>query len=307
MSTGQASVVPTQGRGVAESITQAVAEGRRTFSFEFFPPKDDAGETVLWDAIRRLEPLNPTFVSVTYGAGGSTRDRTTRITGRIASDTTLTPMAHLTCVGSSRHELRRIIGGYAETGVSAVLAVRGDPPAGPGTSWTPHPEGLDTALDLVTLVRELGRFSVGVAAIPTKHPESPSLEHDARVLALKARAGADFAITQLFFDPADYFRFMDLLAATGTSIPVIPGIMPLTNMRQVERFALLSGTPVPAAMVERLEAVRDDRDAVRRTGIDLATRLCADLLEGGAPGLHFYTLNRSTATVDIVHRLGVRA
>jgi methylenetetrahydrofolate reductase (NADPH) len=298
--------MPSGTNRVTESITRSLAEGRRTFSFEFFPPKDDAGEAVLWDAIRRLERLSPTFVSVTYGAGGSTRDRTTRITGRIAADTNLTPVAHLTCVGSSRAELRRIIGGYAESGVNAVLALRGDPPGGPGAAWTAHPEGLDTAIDLVRMVRELGRFSVGVAAVPTKHPESPSLEHDARVLALKAQAGADFAVTQLFFDPADYFRFMDLLDRTGTSIPVIAGIMPLTNMRQVERFALLSGAPVPPRVVERITAVADSPADVRKVGVDLATELCADLLQGGAPGLHFYTLNRSTATVDIVTQLGAR-
>ena len=299
--------MPAGTNRVTESITSALAEGRRTFSFEFFPPKDDAGEAALWDAIRRLERLSPTFVSVTYGAGGSTRDRTTRITGRIAQDTNLTPMAHLTCVGSSRAQLRQIIGGYAESGVSAVLAVRGDPPGGPGTPWTPHPEGLDTALDLVRLVRDLGRLSIGVAAIPTKHPESPSLEHDARVLAAKADAGADFAITQLFFDPADYFRFMELLGRTGSRIPVIPGIMPLTNLRQVERFALLSGTPVPEHVVRRITAVADNPADVRKVGGELATELCSDLLEGGAPGLHFYTLNRSTATVDIVTQLGPSA
>jgi methylenetetrahydrofolate reductase (NADPH) len=298
--------MPTESKRVTESITRSLAEGRRSYSFEFFPPKDDAGEAVLWDAIRRLERLTPNFVSVTYGAGGSTRDRTTRITGRIAADTNLTPMAHLTCVGSSRSELRQIIGGYAESGVSAILALRGDPPDGPGTAWTPHPEGLDTAIDLVRLVKDLGRFSVGVAAVPTKHPESPSLQHDAQVLAMKADAGADFAITQLFFDPADYFRFMELVERTGTTIPVIPGIMPLTNLRQVERFAVLSGAPVPAHVTERIAAVASNPADVRRVGIELATELCADLLEGGAPGLHFYTLNRSTATVDIVSQLGSR-
>lgn len=298
--------MPTESQRVTESITRSLARGGRSYSFEFFPPKDDAGEAVLWDAIRRLERLTPNFVSVTYGAGGSTRDRTTRITGRIAADTNLTPMAHLTCVGSSRAELRQIVGGYAESGVNAILALRGDPPGGPATPWTAHPEGLDTAIDLVRLVKDLGRFSVGVAAVPTKHPESPSLQHDARVLAMKADAGADFAITQLFFDPADYFRFMELVERTGTTIPVIPGIMPLTNVRQVERFGVLSGTPVPAQVTERIAAVADSPADVRRVGVELATELSETLLEGGAPGLHFYTLNRSTATVDIVSQLGAR-
>ena len=289
------------------TLAPKLARGVRSFSFEFFPPRDDAAEAVLWEAIRRLEPLAPTFVSVTYGAGGSTRDRTTRVTAAIAEQTTLTPMAHLTCVGASRAELRQVIGAYAAAGVPAVMALRGDPPAGPGRPWQAHPEGLDQAEDLVRLVRELGSFDVGVAAFPDGHPESPDLDHDARVLRAKADAGADFAITQFFFDPAAYFGLLDRLSALGCDLPVIPGIMPVTNLAQITRFAQLSGTPMPPAVIARLEAVAGDAAAVRAVGVELATELASALLDGGAPGLHFYTLNRSTATLDVFNQLGALA
>lgn len=230
----------------ATDLGERLASGRRSFSFEFFPPKDDAGEAVLWEAIRRMEPFAPTFVSVTYGAGGSTRDRTTRITSKIAHETTLTPVAHLTCVGASRAELRQVIGGYADGGVAAVLALRGDPPGGPTAPWTPHPDGLDRAVDLVRFLREVSRFPVGVAAFPDGHPEHGDLDRDARVLAAKAEAGASFAITQFFFRPDSYFRLVERVAALGCDIPIIPGIMPVTNIGQIERFAALSGGSVAA-------------------------------------------------------------
>ncbi|MFZ0160002.1 MAG: methylenetetrahydrofolate reductase [NAD(P)H] [Kineosporiaceae bacterium] len=286
------------------TLAQRIASGTRSFSVEFFPPKDDAGEAQLWQAIRRLEPLAPSFVSVTYGAGGSTRDRTIRVTAAIAETTTLTPVAHLTCVGASRADLRQVIGAYAGAGVHTVMALRGDPPGGPGRVWTAHPEGLDHAEDLVRLVRSLGAFSVGVAAFPDGHPESPDLDHDARVLAAKADAGAEFAITQFFFDPAAYFRLRDRLDRLGCTLPVIPGIMPVTSLGQVRRFAELSGTPMPEAVLTRLDAARDDPAAVRRVGVEVATELSAALLDGGAPGLHFYTLNRSTATLEVFSALG---
>lgn len=286
-------------------LGQRLASGRHSFSFEFFPPKDDAGEAVLWQAIRRLEPLMPTFVSVTYGAGGSTRNRTTRITSHIARETTLTPVAHLTCVGASRAELRQVVGGYADAGVPAVLALRGDPPGGPRAPWTSHPGGLDRAVDLVRLIRGISRFAIGVAAFPDGHPEHADLDLDARVLAAKAEAGACFAVTQFFFSPDTYFRLVDRVAALGCHIPIIPGIMPVTNIRQVERFAQLSGTPLPERVTNRLDAVRDDPESVRRVGVEIATELSRALLDGGAPGLHFYTLNRSTATLEVFADLGV--
>ena len=287
------------------TVAERLARGERSFSFEFFPPKDDAGEQVLWRAIRRLEPLAPSFVSVTYGAGGSTRDRTTRVTRQIATETTLAPVAHLTCVGASRAELRQVVGGYADAGVHTVMALRGDPPTGPGTPWIAHPDGLDHAVELVRLVREVSGFGVGVAAFPDGHPESPDLAHDAKVLAAKAEAGADFAVTQFFFDAAAYVGLLDRLAALGCAIPVIPGILPVTNLNQLERFARLSGTPVPQPVVDRLDAVRDDPDAVRAVGVELATSLCRELLDAGAPGLHFYTLNRCTATLEVFDGLNL--
>ena len=283
----------------------ATGSRRAAVSFEFFPPKDDAGEAVLWQAIRRLEPLAPRFVSVTYGAGGSTRDRTIRVTADLASRTSLTPVAHLTCVGASRAELRRVIGAYADAGVGTVMALRGDPPGGPGGPWHAHPEGLDHAVDLVRLIRSISRFRIGVAAFPDGHPESPDLDHDARVLLAKQEAGADFAVTQFFFDPGAYFALLDRLARVGATLPVIPGIMPVTNLGQVQRFAALTGAELPVAVRQRLSDVAGDPAAVRQVGVDLAVELCRRLLDGGAPGLHFFTLNASTATLQVIGRLGL--
>lgn len=280
-------------------ISSRLAEPAPTFSFEFFPPRTDAGEQALWQALRELEPLHPGFVSVTYGAGGSTRDRTVRLTQRIAEETTLTPMAHLTCVGSSRTELAGVLGQYADAGIHNVLALRGDPPGGPGTPFTPHPEGLRYASELVTLIRSLGRFEVGVAAFPEGHPESRDLDHDADVLVAKAEAGAEFAITQFFFDVDDYARLVERVRRRGCDLPIVPGIMPVTNVSQIERFAALSGAAFPAALAERLHAVADDPAAVRAIGVEVATGLATRLLAEGAPGLHFYTLNRSTATREV--------
>jgi methylenetetrahydrofolate reductase (NADPH) len=302
MALGTPSTMP----GGATTIRDLLAGGGRSYSFEFFPPKTDEGERQLWTAIRRLEPLHPTFVSVTYGAGGSTRDRTVRITGRIAQDTTLTPVGHLTCVGASRAELRGVIGSYADAGVRNVLALRGDAPRD-AVEWTPHPQGLRHADELVRLLRELGDFCVGVAAHPEGHPESPDRDTDAKYLARKAAAGADFAVTQFFFDAVDYVGLVDRVAAYGSDIPIIPGIMPVTNVRQIQRMAELSGAAFPSDLADRLYAVEDSPEEVRRIGVDYACRLCAELLDQGAPGLHFYTLNRSTATLEIYQALGLGA
>jgi methylenetetrahydrofolate reductase (NADPH) len=279
-------------------------EGGRSFSFEFFPPKTDEGERQLWQAIRELEGLRPTFVSVTYGAGGSNRDRTVRITRRIAEETTLLPVGHLTCVGNSVAELRSVIGAYADAGVRNVLALRGDPPGGPGSPWEQHPEGLAHADELVRLLRSLGDFSVGVAAFPEKHPESATLDDDARVLLAKQEAGAEFAVTQMFFEASHYFEMVERARALGVTIPVLPGIMPLTNVGQLERFAILSGTAFPSALEARFRAVADDADAVHALGVEAATELCQELLDGGAPGLHWFTLNRSTSAREIYTGLG---
>lgn len=280
-----------------------IAAGEKSFSFEFFPPKDEAGERQLWKALRELEQLHPTFVSVTYGAGGSTRDRTVRVTERIAGDTSMTPLGHLTCVGHSRDTLRSVIGSYAAAGVRNVLALRGDMPEGPAAPYVAHPEGLRYAVELVELVKSLGDFCVGVAAFPEGHPSAASLDADARVLAAKARAGADFAITQLFFRARDYFELVERAAALGVDIPVIPGIMPITNLAQIRRMAELSGAGLPPEVVDRVSRHGEDAAAVRAEGIALATELCDTLLAGGAPGLHFYTLNRSPATREIYANL----
>jgi methylenetetrahydrofolate reductase (NADPH) len=292
-----------QSEHLTRSIPGMLEQEGTSYSFEFFPPKNDAGEQTLWQAIRHLERIRPTFVSVTYGAGGSTRDRTVRITGRIAQETTLTPMAHLTCVGSTVAELRQVVGEYAGAGIRNVLALRGDPPGGPGTAWTSHPEGLNHADELVALVRSLGSFTVGVAAFPDGHPESSSLDQDADVLVRKADAGAEFAVTQFVFDADSYVRLRDRVVARGRDLPIIPGLMPVTSFTQVRRMAEMSGTPLPAPVVARLEAVADDPVAIREVGVQIATELCQRLLGEGAPGLHFYTMNRSLATLEVYANL----
>ncbi len=290
---------------IRSSVRERIDAGGTSFSFEFFPPKTEAGTALLWDAIRRLEPLHPDLVSVTYGAGGSTRDRTVAITQQIAHETTLTPMGHLTCVGSTVAELRAVIASYAAAGVHHVLALRGDPPGGPEAHWVSTPGGLEHADELVGLISRLGDFSIGVAAFPDVHPSSPSLAADVAVLKSKQDRGADFAMTQFFFDPDSYFRLVDAAQATGVTMPIIPGIMPVTNVRQLQRFAQLSGTPLPAPMIEQFERVADDPQAVVDLGVEHASHLCSQLLAGGAPGLHFYTLNRSTATLRVYRDLGL--
>ena len=285
------------------TVGSLIASGRHSWSFEFFPPKTDEGERHLWQAIRELEALNPTFVSVTYGAGGSTRDRTVRLTERIATETTLTPVGHLTCVGADRRDLRSVVGSYAAAGVTNVLALRGDPPAGVGTPWTPYPGGLEHANELVELVRSLGEFCVGVAAFPDGHPESSTLADDVETLVRKQSAGAEFAVTQFFFEASHYFNLVKLATEAGCDFPIIPGMMPVTNVAQIKRFAELSGAQFPQWLAHRLEVVADDPAGVREIGIELATELAQELLDGGAPGLHFYTLNRSTATREIYANL----
>lgn len=295
--------LPSTRPGGAPTIRELLAAGDRSFSFEFFPPKTPEAEEVLWRSIREIEQLHPTFVSITYGAGGTTRDGTIRVTERVAQDTSLTPLGHLTCVSHSRDELRSVIGAYAGAGVRNMLALRGDPPGGPNQPWVAHPEGLNHAVELVELIRSLGDFSVGVAAFPDKHPEATSLEADAQVLAAKAQAGADYAITQMFFGADDYFRLVDRSAALGCDMPVLPGIMPVTNIKQIQRMAELTGMALPEAVTSRLLAVEDEPTAVREVGIEIATELCERLLAGGAPGIHFITLNRSTATRQVFRNL----
>ncbi len=276
---------------------------RPLYSFEFFPPRDVTAERQLWRAVRELESLRPDFISVTYGASGSTRERTIRATEAIAQNTTLRTMAHLTCVSQSVDQLRHVIGSYAAAGLRHVLAIRGDPPGGPTAAWQAHPEGLANATALVALVRELGDFCVGVAAFPDVHPEGKDEILDARILVDKANAGASFAITQLFFTASSYGGLVRRVRALGCDIPIIPGIMPVTSLKQIQRFAELSGADLPAAVTDRLHEVADSGDEVRRVGIEIGTEMAQDLLAAGAPGLHFFTQNRSTATREIYARL----
>jgi methylenetetrahydrofolate reductase (NADPH) len=283
------------------SITELLDAGDRPLvSFELFPPKDDDQQRVLWDTVRRLEALGPDFVSVTYGASGSTRDRTIDVTRAIAENTTLRTMAHLTCASQSRDRLRRVVGSYADAGIRHVLTIRGDMPGGPTQPWVRHADGLANATELVELVSDLGDFCIGVAAFPDLHPERQDAELDARILVEKQRAGAGFAISQLFFTAERYFELVDRVRSLGSDLPIIPGIMPVTRLSQIQRFAELSGADLPRFVVDRLNAAGDDPVAVRRVGVELATELSRQLLDGGAPGLHFITMNRSTATLEIL-------
>jgi methylenetetrahydrofolate reductase (NADPH) len=273
------------------------------FSFEFFPPKTDEGQRNLEQALSELKKDSPDYVSVTYGAAGSTRERTVEVTKWIKEDLGLEAMAHLSCVGEPVDRLREILDEVAAAGVGNVLALRGDPPRGE-VDWTPHPDGLGCSVDLIELIQDDYDYCIGATAFPEVHPEAPDLDHDLRYLKRKVDAGATFLITQLFFENEDYFRFVESAREAGIDVPIIAGIMPITNFEQVKRFTTMCGSTIPPALHEQLAARNAEGDeAVTELGVAYATLQCADLLERGAPGIHFYTLNKSPATRAILSAL----
>ena len=284
-------------------IDRIIAEAERPlFSFEFFPPKSDAGERVLGLALESLRQLDPDFVSVTYGAGGSTRARTLELTKWIKQELGIEAMAHLSCVGVTRDELRAILDGTTAAGIENVLALRGDPPRGE-TEWRPHPGGLSYSTELAALISDEYGVCVGGACFPEVHPEAVDLAHDLRFLREKVASGASFLITQLFFDNELYFRFVEQARAAGIEVPILPGIMPITNLKQIKTITGLCRASIPEPLREALEWRSHDPEAVLQLGVSYATLQCAELLARGAPGIHFYTQNRSHATRAILSAL----
>ncbi len=274
-------------------------------SFEFFPPKIEKMETSLWDSIRKLEPLHPKMVSVTYGAGGSTRERTHATISRMLKETSLTPAAHLTCVAASRGEIDDIAREYWDMGVRNIVALRGDMPES-GAAYAPHPKGYVNAADLVAGLKKIGNFKLSVAAYPESHPDSVDQQADIDNLKRKIDAGADQAITQYFFDVDMYFRFMDKVLAAGITAPIIPGIMPVTNFSQAQNFSAMSGASIPKWLENLFEGLDEKPNIRRHVAATVAAEQCMRLYEGGVKNFHFYTLNRSELTATICHFLGVR-
>lgn len=282
-------------------------ESKPTFSLELFPPKDESGETRLWQAVDRLALLKPEFVSVTYGAGGSTRDRTIKIAAHLTAHTGISTVAHLTCVGSTQKELEEILDQYQEAEISTILALRGDPAGGPGAPWVATPGGFDHADQLVNLAAQRGDFTIGVGAFPDGHPASHGdFAKDVATLIRKEELGATFATTQFFFDVDAYKRLVAALAQAGSRLQIFAGVLPVTNVKQLARMAELGGTPIPAQIAERFAAVASDEAAVVELGIEIASELCIQLIGEGVSGIHFYTMNKASATEAIVKNAGLR-
>ena len=294
-----------------QSLTQRksriVGNGDIEVSFEFFPPKTEKMEEALWTAVRRLEPLAPDFVSVTYGAGGSTRERTHNTVARLVRETALNPAAHLTCVNATKAEVDDVIRGYAAAGVRHVVALRGDPQAGVGTKYEPHPGGYAQAADLVASIKRIGGFEVSVGGYPEKHPESATFDADIDYLKAKVDAGADRIITQFFFDNAHYLRFLERVRARGIWCPVLPGIVPIHNFKQVSGFGAKTGTTVPAWLARRFEGLDDDPATTHLVAAAVAAEQVLDLVDQGVRQFHFYTLNRADLVYAICHLLGLRS
>lgn len=275
-------------------------------SFEFFPPKTDAMEQRFWDSIAKLAPLSPRFVSVTYGAGGSTRERTLRMVRRITTDTGVPAAAHLTCVGATRAEVDEVVRGYAEAGVNKIVALRGDPPEGVGQPFTPHPEGYQNAADLVAGIRRLGNFDISVAAYPEKHPQSADWDADIDNLKRKIDAGADRAITQMFFSNTDFLRYLDRARKAGITAPIVPGIQPIHSFKQISGFATRCGASIPDWLAERFEGLEDDAETHALVAAAVAAEQVTELLDEGVTEFHFYTLNRSNLVLALARLLGRR-
>jgi len=276
-------------------------------SFEFFPPKTEALEVTLWEAIRKLEQLNPSFVSVTYGAGGSTRDRTHRTVSRIVNETSLKPAAHLTCVAASRADIDQVLQDYWSAGVRHIVALRGDPPGGIGAAYEPHPEGYASAVDLVAGAKRVGDFEISVAVHPEKHPASATWAHDVDNFKRKLEAGATRGVSQFFFDADVFLRFRDRLAAAGVTAPIVPGIMPVTNVKGLRKMAEGCGASLPGWLVRLFDGLDDDPDTRRLVAAATTAQLCAHLASEGVQDFHFYTLNRADLTLAICRIIGVRA
>ncbi|MFN3892212.1 MAG: methylenetetrahydrofolate reductase [NAD(P)H] [Beijerinckiaceae bacterium] len=276
-------------------------------SFEFFPPKTPEMEEALWQAIQRLAPLQPHFVSVTYGAGGTTRQRTHSTVARILGETQLRPAAHLTCVGASRAEIDDVVQGYWDLGVRHIVALRGDPPAGVGAKFEPHPEGYQTSAALVAGIKRIGDFEITVSAYPEKHPEAASFDQDIDALKAKIDAGATRAITQFFFENESYLRYLDKVRARGIDIPIVPGLVPVQNFRQTASFAAKTGASVPAWLAARFEGLDDDPATRRLVAAAVAAEQALDLVDRGVREFHFYTMNKADLVFAICHLLGLRA